>query len=163
MKLSWIFVCLLLFLSATIYALEPIAHYTFDEGAEDVTGDGTFTSDAYIEDGFLMLDGDDDAVEIPLIGTFNELTYAMWAYSTVDLVPLQFSGGINTHVWTSGSVHFKLNYGLLNVGIYDFGPDVVGFTEVWPEDCVRSFRRRLRPAACRHCRNRERPRTGPLP
>jgi hypothetical protein len=138
MKSSRVFVCLLLFLSLTVYVgglkgvePEPIAHYTFDQGPEDVTGngfDGTFVGDAYVDGGYLVLDGTDDAVDIPMIGTFNELTYAMWVWPDVDLIPLQFSGGINTHNWSTGAVHFKLNYGMLNVGICDFGPDVVGTT-----------------------------------
>jgi hypothetical protein len=144
MKSSWIVVCILLLFLATVYARglegvqpEPIAHYTFDEGSEDVTGngfDGTFLGDTFVENGFLYLDGVDDAVEIPTIGTFNELTYAMWVYPYVDLEPLQFSGGINTHDWVTGAVHFKLNYGMLNVGICDFGPDVVGTTILYPDE-----------------------------
>jgi hypothetical protein len=107
MKSSRIFVCLLLLVSSTVYVgsgvggvTEPILHYTFDEGVEDVTGngfDGTFVGDAYVEEGILWLDGEDDAVETPSIGTFNELTYAMWIFPTVEILPLQFTGGINTH------------------------------------------------------------------
>lgn len=144
MKSSWIFVCLVLLFSATAYmrgdanaATQPILHYTFDEGVEDVTGnglDGTLVGDAYVDDGFLWLDGDDDAVETPTIGTVYELTYAMWVFPTVDLVPLQFSGGINTHDWVAGAVHFKLNYGMLNVGINGYGDDVVGVTMVYPDE-----------------------------
>jgi len=138
MKSCQIFVGLLLLLSLTVFVggLEgaepvPIAHYTFDQGAEDLTGngfDGEFVGDAFVENGFLVLDGVDDAVEIPMIGTFNEVTIAMWVWPDVDLIPLQFSGGINTNNWSTGAIHFKLNYGWLNVGIADFGPDVVGTT-----------------------------------
>ena len=144
MKSSRMFVCLLLLLSSTVYVgnvmgamPDPIAHYTFDEGAEDVTGNGfdaTFVGDAYVEDGFLILDGDDDAVETPSIGTFTELTYAMWVQAWVDLEPLQFAGGINTHDWVTGAVHFKLNYGLLNAGISGFCDDVVGVTILYPDE-----------------------------
>lgn len=144
MKSGLIFVCFLLLVSLTVYVGSlksaepaPIVHYTFDEGVEDVTGngfDGTLVGDAYVEDGLLMLDGEDDAVETPMIGTFAEITYAMWIFSTEDLVPLQFSGGINTNDWVTGAVHFKLNYGLLNVGINGLGPDVVGVTVVYPDE-----------------------------
>jgi hypothetical protein len=144
MKSSWVFICLALLLSLTVYTGRvvgaqpvPILRYTFDTGAEDVTGngfDGTFVGDAYVENGFLMLDGEDDAVETPAIGNFYELTYAMWVFPTVDLVPLQFSGGINTHDWVTGAVHFKLNYGMLNVGINGYGDDVVGVTLVYPDE-----------------------------
>ncbi|MBN1997837.1 LamG domain-containing protein, partial [candidate division KSB1 bacterium] len=142
MKSSRMFVCIMLFLSSTVFVgrligdvPEPIAHYTFDAGAEDVTGngfDGTITGDVYFEDGFMYLDGDDDVVDIPSIGTFNEITITMWVNSDVDLEPIQFAGGFNTHNWVTGAVHFKLNYGLLNVGISGFGPDVVGVTPVYP-------------------------------
>lgn len=144
MKSNLMFVGLFLLLSMTFFVSglegvepEPIAHYTFDAGAEDVTGNGfdaAFVGDAYVEDGVLWLDGEDDAVEMPSIGTFYELTYAMWIFPAEDLVPLQFTGGINTHNWTTGAVHFKLNYGLLNVGINGFGPDVLGVTIVYPDE-----------------------------
>ncbi|MBN1466339.1 T9SS type A sorting domain-containing protein [candidate division KSB1 bacterium] len=144
MKSRWLFISLLLLLSATVPAARleaaapvPIAHYAFDTGAEDVTGngfDGTFVGDAYVDDGFLILDGEDDAVETPSIGTFYEMTYAMWVFPMVDLMPLQFAGGINTHDWVAGAVHFKLNYGLLNVGINGYGNDVVGVTLVYPDE-----------------------------
>jgi flagellar hook assembly protein FlgD len=118
---------------------EPIAHYTFDEGANDVSGngyDGTFLGDAHVQNGYLVLDGNDDAVEIPRIGgegaTFSQLTYAMWVYPTVDQVPLQFSGGLNTHGWVPGAIHFKLNYGKVNVGVNGLDADVVGTTVVEP-------------------------------
>ncbi len=143
MKSSWLYVCLFLILSSTFYiesvsaGTMPVLHYTFDSGVEDVTGnglDGTLVGDAYIDNGLLILDGDDDAVETPTIGIVYELTYAMWVFPEVDLVPLQFSGGINTHDWVTGAVHFKLNYGMLNVGINGFGNDVVGVTPVYSDE-----------------------------
>lgn len=141
MRSRWIFIILLM----NVYAgglegvqSEPTVRYTFEEGPEDVSGngfDGTLLGDAYVEYGYLVLDGDDDAVEIPRIhingdSILHSLTYAMWIYPIDDLLPLEFSGGINTHDWNPGSVHFKVNYGLLNVGISGFGADVVGVSEI---------------------------------
>ena len=118
----------------------PIAQYTFEDGPGDVTGngyDGTLLGDAHVKDGLLVLDGDGDAVDIPRIGgegaTYSQLTYAMWVYPTVDQVPLQFSAGFNTHGWVPGAVHFKLNYGVVNVGINEIeGGDLSGTTVVEP-------------------------------
>jgi len=114
-----------------------VASYTFDVDAGDTTGngyDGTFLGDATVQDGVLVLDGDGDAVAVPAIGSdFSELTYSMYVYPTEDLVPLQFSGGMNTNTWAAGAVHFKMNYGALNAGINGLaGGDLVGVTIVEP-------------------------------
>jgi len=112
-----------------------VASYTFDVDAGDTTGnghDGTLLGDATAMDGVLVLDGDGDAVAIPAIGSdFTELTYSMYIYPTEDLVPLQFSGGMNTNTWAAGAIHFKMNYGALNAGISGLaGGDLVGTTIV---------------------------------
>lgn len=137
MKLKLMFFSLLVFLLSIVYTMgatpQPILHYTFDSAAdttvEDVTGngyDGTFVGDAIIDAGILWLDGEDDAVETPTIGTVYELTYTFWANSDVELDAAGFTGGINSHDWVVGAVHFKLNNGLMNVGINGYGADVVG-------------------------------------
>jgi len=125
--------------------LEPIdpgtdglkASYPFDKNANDVSGNGyngTFLGSAHVQDGVLALDGNNDAVAIPAIGQgLTDLTFAMYVYPTVDLTPLQFSGGLNTDVW-DGGIHFKLNYGRVNVGISGLSlGDVVGTTIVEPD------------------------------
>jgi hypothetical protein len=117
------------------------AAYYFDADATDSSGngyDGTLLGDAHVADGLLVLDGDDDAVDIPRIGgadaTFSQLTYSMMVYPTVDQTPLQFSGGLNTNDWNSGAVHIKLNNGWINVGINGLaGGDLVGTTVVLPD------------------------------
>ena len=93
--------------------------------------------DATILDGVLMLDGDDDAVDIPRLGgddaTFGQYTYAMWVLPTADLSGLQFSGGMNTNGWVAGAVHLKLSYGMVNVGINGLdGGDLQGAMVVTP-------------------------------
>jgi|GEM_PF-578011 len=112
-----------------------VASYTFDVDASDATGngyDGTLLGDAAVQDGVLVLDGDGDAVDVPAIGTdFSQLTYSMDVYPTEDLVPLQFSGGMNSNNWAAGAVHLKMNYGAVNVGINGLaGGDLVGTTIV---------------------------------
>jgi len=112
------------------------AAYVFEADAADSSGnalDGTLLGDAYVADGVLVLDGDNDAVAIPGIGEgLSEFTFSMMVYPTVDVTPLQFSGGINTDSWTGG-VHLKLNNGRLNVGVNGLaGGDVVGTSIVEP-------------------------------
>ena len=141
MKSKLMFVSLLVLLLSLVYngsimkaGTQPILHYTFDEGFQDVTGngfDGEPVGDVYVDGGLLWLDGDDDAVEIPSMGVVYEFTYAFWVNSDMELEATQFSGGINTNEWAAGSVHFKLNYGLMNVGINGYGDDVVGTNLVY--------------------------------
>ncbi len=112
------------------------AAYEFETDATDSSGngnDGTFLGDAHVLGGLLVLDGDDDAVAIPGIGDgLTEFTFSMMVYPTVDVVPLQFSGGINTDSW-GGGVHLKLNYGNVNVGLNGLGGgDVVGTSIAQP-------------------------------
>ncbi|HUU17468.1 MAG TPA: LamG domain-containing protein, partial [Sedimentisphaerales bacterium] len=113
------------------------AAYVFEADAADSSGnglDGTLLGDAHVADGVLVLDGEDDAVAIPGIGDgLTEFTFSMMVYPTVDVVPLQFSGGINTDDW-GGGVHLKLNYGTVNVGVEGLaGGDVVGTTIAQPD------------------------------
>jgi len=112
------------------------AAYEFEADATDSSGngnDGTLLGDAHAQGGLLILDGEDDAVAIPGIGDgLTEFTFSMMVYPTVDVVPLQFSGGINTDSW-DGGVHLKLNYGTVNVGVNGLaGGDVVGTTIAQP-------------------------------
>ncbi|MCP4260043.1 MAG: LamG domain-containing protein [Planctomycetes bacterium] len=113
------------------------AAYVFEADAADSSGnalDGTLLGDAHVADGVLVLDGDDDAVAIPGIGEgLTEFTFSMMVHPTVDVTPLQFSGGINTDSW-GGGVHLKLNNGNVNVGVNGLaGGDVVGTSIVEPD------------------------------
>ena len=113
------------------------AAYVFDADAADTSGnalDGTLLGDAHAADGLLVLDGNDDAVAIPGIGDgLTEFTFSMMVYPTVDQVPLQFSGGINTDSW-GGGIHLKLQNGKVNVGVNGLaGGDVVGTSIIEPD------------------------------
>jgi len=117
-----------------------LASYPFDDGVVDASGngnDGTLLGDAVILDGILVLDGDDDAVDIPrpggADGTFGQCTVSMWVMPTADLSGLQFAGGMNTNGWVAGAVHLKLSYGMINAGINGLdGGDLQGTTVVTP-------------------------------
>ena len=113
------------------------AAYIFDADAADSSGnalDGTLLGDAHAADGVLVLDGNDDAVAIPGIGDgLTEFTFVMKVFPTVDQMPLQFSGGINTDSW-GGGIHLKLNNGKINVGVNGLaGGDVVGTSIIEPD------------------------------
>lgn len=116
-----------------------VAYYPFNNQATDATGNGyngTYLDDARVEAGVLFLDGIDDAVAIPRIGgegaVYNECTYSMFVYPTVDQETLIYSGGINTDNWVSGAIHFKVVYGFVNVGINGAGNDLQGKTIITP-------------------------------
>jgi len=121
-------------------AVGLLAHYPFDADASDATGngyDGTLLGDATIMDGVLVLDGDDDAVDIPRMGgegaVFSQGSYSMWVFAAADLTGVQFAGGMNTNDWTDGAVHFKLSYAAANAGINGLdGGDLQGVTPVMP-------------------------------
>jgi len=120
-------------------AVGLLAHYPFDADASDASGngnDGTLLGDALILDGDLVLDGDDDAMDVPRIGgdeaVFGACSLSMWVFPTADLSGLQFAGGINTNDWTDGAVHFKLSYGMINAGINGVDEDLQGVTPVLP-------------------------------
>ncbi len=121
-------------------AVGLLAHYPFDVDAADATGngyDGTLLGDATIMDGVLVLDGDDDAVDIPRMGgegaVFSQGSYSMWVFAAADLTGVQFAGGMNTNDWTDGAVHFKLSYAAANAGINGLdGGDLQGVTTVMP-------------------------------
>jgi len=120
-------------------AVGLLAHYPFDADASDASGngnDGTLLGDAMILDGVLVLDGDDDAMDVPRIGgdeaVFGACSLSMWVFPTADLSGLQFAGGINTNDWTDGAVHFKLSYGMVNAGINGVDQDLQGVTPVLP-------------------------------
>lgn len=117
-----------------------LANYSFEDGTVDVSGNGndaTLLGDAVILDGVLVLDGDDDAVDVPRLGgadaMFDACTISMWVLPTADLSTLQFSGGMNSNGWTDGAVHLKLSYGMVNAGIngLDDG-DLQGTTVIVP-------------------------------
>jgi hypothetical protein len=128
----------------------PEARYEFEGSFEDTTGNGyggASIGDAHIESwdfipqsGYLVLDGDDDAVEIPRIGhdaeTFlNEFTYAISIYPTVDLAVGDGPTGIINHDGSDyGSIHLEIDQGRLNLGIGGGGADLVGSIVMEPNE-----------------------------
>ena len=120
-----------------------LVEYTFDNGTADSSGngdDGTLLNDAHVADGVLVLDGTDDLMAIPRLGgpdaTFNQCTYSMWIYSTVDPATLQHTGGINSDGWSAGGIHCKISGGRANAGINglaggDLQGDAVVQANVW--------------------------------
>ena len=122
-----------------------VARYTFDKASgttvPDVSGNknhGTLLNDARVENGRLVLDGVDDVMKVPRIGgagaTYGEATYFMWVYSTDVLVGRQYAGGLSTDGWDAGSIHFKLKFGVVNVGINGGVGDVQGIAVVQPNE-----------------------------
>ncbi|MBN1846746.1 MAG: LamG domain-containing protein [Sedimentisphaerales bacterium] len=103
-----------------------VARYTFDDGTFNDSvgtfhgtpaGNATIVNDP-VREMVLSLDGNGDYVDIPATaGAVTEFTIAMWIYANVDLTGTQFAGGLNTDSWDDQGVHFKLNYGRVNVGL----------------------------------------------
>ncbi len=137
----------LVFVLANGAAADLIVSYEFEGNFEDSSGNGihgtpqgdaSIVFDAARNSNVLSLDGDDDIVTINSqdlidkgLDLLEEITVAMWVYSSQDVSGIQFTGGLNTD-WDTGGVHIKLNNGLMNVGINGASPDVVG-TTVMPE------------------------------
>ncbi len=113
-----------------------LAEYTFENGAFDSSGNGyngTLLGNAHAAGGVLVLDGTDDAMAVPRLGgataTFNQCTYSMWLYSTVDPASRDFAGGINSDGWAAGGIHCKFRNGMANAGINGLaGGDLQGTT-----------------------------------
>lgn len=121
---------------------ELIAHYEFEGNFEDSSGNGLHgvpngnpeivfdearNSNVLSLDGasVIMLDGwDFFQADVDFL---EEITMTMWVNTNVDLSGVSFSGGMNTD-WSMGGFHFKINNGLVNVGINGGGADVVGET-----------------------------------
>jgi hypothetical protein len=121
-----------------------LAEYLFDNSAADTSGnghDGTLRDNARVSNGALLLDGTTDSVAIPRIGgadaTFDQCTYSMWIYSTVEPASVDFCGGINSDGWSAGGIHCKLRRGMANAGINGLaGGDMQGDTVAGAEEWV---------------------------
>jgi len=94
-----------------------ILMYTFDDGdvagnvVTDVSGNGndgtamgTYASDAGKIDQAFKNDGGENYVEIPALGSFEQVSVECWAY-TEAFAGTQ--GIISTWQWTAGKVHYK--------------------------------------------------------
>ncbi len=104
----------------TITPVEPdaanlLAHYTFDGDFSDSAGDydGTALGDARIVSDptrgqVLSLDGDDDAVAIPMLPGSNEVTISMWIHPADALTPSDMKSTFHSDAWTQGDVHWRI-------------------------------------------------------
>lgn len=126
-------------------AADLVVSLDFEDGFNDASGNGINGSpegdaaivfDEELNSNVLSLDGDDDVVRLDGqlfidagLDLLDEITVAMWVNTTQDVVPINFSGGLNT-TWTEGGVHIKLNFGVVNVGINGGGADIVGTTTI---------------------------------
>ncbi|GAH12239.1 unnamed protein product, partial [marine sediment metagenome] len=56
-------------------------------------------------------DGVEDAVEVPSIGDYNEVSMAAWIKPAVDPTPTQFDQLYAHSAWAAGSLHWTINFG----------------------------------------------------
>ena len=113
-------VAMLLFAASGYAAIDPgtiVAAWSFNEGSGTVAGDssgngndGTIV-DATWADGkigkALEFDGAEARVEVPALGSFDELTIAEWAYCTGKVGDWRVL--INNEGWSQGWVHHQLH------------------------------------------------------
>jgi hypothetical protein len=100
------------------------AWYKFDADFKDsagthhgtARGDAKIVSDPVRSHG-VTLDGVGDAVAVPLLGSGNALTIAMWVNTAVDPVPLQFASFFHANGWEAADLHWRYSYGKVNAGI----------------------------------------------
>lgn len=129
-------ICIFSFLVLAIWLMNPaeaqfatdglIAMWTLDKAdidgdtVKDVSGNGndakiigTLTSVEGVIDECLQFDRGANYVEIPPMGSFEQVSVECWAY-TVDLA-LDYQGIISTWQWVAGKVHFKFQGGQIQV------------------------------------------------
>ncbi len=106
-------------LGETIEPVEPdaaslLAHYPFDGDFSDSAGnsDGTALGDAKIVSDpdrgqVLSLDGDDDAVDIPLLAEGEEVTISMWVNALDTTTPSDWKSFFHGDGWTEGDIHWR--------------------------------------------------------
>jgi len=96
-----------------------MAHYAFEGNFQDSSGndyhgspiDNVVIVSDPIRGQVASFDGDWDAVDVPLIGTSNEITLAMWVYS--EDVSRPFNSCFNANGWEDGDLHFKVETGVV--------------------------------------------------
>ncbi|HOI35856.1 MAG: LamG-like jellyroll fold domain-containing protein [Sedimentisphaerales bacterium] len=96
-----------------------MVHYTFDGNFQDSSGngyDGEALDNVAIDDDpvrgkVARFDGDWDAVDVPSIGTSNEITIAMWVY--MEDPSQEFNSCFNGNGWKDGALHFKVERSLV--------------------------------------------------
>jgi hypothetical protein len=110
------------------------AWYKFDGDFKDsagthpatARGDAKIVSDP-VRGQVVALDGIGDAADVPLLGSGNALTIAMWVNTAVDPVPIQFESFFHADGWEAGDLHWRYSYGKVNSGINGVaGGDLTG-------------------------------------
>lgn len=100
------------------------AWYKFDGDFRDsagtrhatARGDAKVVSDP-VRGQVVYLDGIGDAVAVPLLGSGNAQTIAMWVNTAVNPVPIQFESFFHANGWEAGDLHWRYSYGKVNAGI----------------------------------------------
>jgi hypothetical protein len=100
------------------------AWYKFDGDFKDsagthpatAKGDAKIVSDP-VRGQVVALDGIGDAVDVPLLGSGNALTIAMWVNTAVDPVPIQFESFFHADGWEVADLHWRYSYGKVDSGI----------------------------------------------
>jgi len=113
------------------------AWYKFDGDFKDAAGthNGTARGDAKIVSDpirgqVVALDGIGDAVAVPLLGSGNALTIAMWVNTAADPVPIQFESFFHANGWEVGDLHWRYSYGRVNAGVNGVASGDLGGTSV---------------------------------
>ncbi|MEN6423903.1 MAG: LamG-like jellyroll fold domain-containing protein [Phycisphaerales bacterium] len=102
-----------------------VGWYKFDGDLKDAVGanHGTAVGDAKTgtdatRGQVLLVDGIGDAVDVPVLGTVNAVTIAMWVNSTVDPTAIQFASFFHADGWAAGDLHWRYSYGVVDAGLY---------------------------------------------
>jgi hypothetical protein len=111
-----------------------LAHYAFEGDFSDSAGnnDGTALGDATIVNDpvrgqVLSLDGDDDAMSVPLLPDSNDVTISMWVNALDAITPSDWKSTYAGNGWTEGDIHWRILNNRINGGINGVaGGDLTG-------------------------------------
>ncbi len=115
-------------------AASLLAHYTFDGDFSDSAGnnDGTALGDAKIVSDpdrgqVVSLDGDDDAVSVPLLPAGTDVTISMWVNPLDAFTPSDWKSTFASDGWTEGDIHWRILNNRTNGGVNGVaGGDLTG-------------------------------------
>jgi len=106
-----------------------LGHYKLDGNANDSSGSGyngtEIGSPIYVAGKFgqaIELDGVEDAVEVPSIGDYNEVSMVAWIKPAVDPTPTQYAQLYAHSAWAAGSLHWTINWGQMAPSTQHLGP-----------------------------------------
>ena len=101
-----------------------MAQYTFDGDFSDSVGanNAAALGNALIvtdqsRGQVLSLDGDDDAVDVPLIGETTEVTVCMWVNPTDIVTPSDWKSTFANNGWAAGDIHWRILNNRINGGV----------------------------------------------